>query len=44
MDIGFGVEKKGRDQVGGEHEGDEGAVDVPASEDVFNLRIKLLED
>ena len=44
MDIGFGVEKQGRDQVCGENEGDEGGVDVPASKDILELRIELLED
>lgn len=44
MNIWFGVKKEGRDQVRGENDGDEGGVDVPASEHILNLRIKLLKN
>ena len=44
MNIWFGVKKKGRDEVCSEDEGDECGVDVPPSENVLKLRIKLLKD
>ena len=44
MNIWFGEKKEGRDQIGGENKGDEGGVEVPASEYVLNLRINLLEN